>query len=197
MSRGLGGADEEKECCGGRSEGFYQAGACCPLGSCGQLHRRQMALAWSGQRASSRCPPASHASTLLLAAAAHPSPLRAPLDSHQVLRVAWSGTLSTWRSCRANNRPQQARSALPPPPTPQQCLRGRLPPLICLRPHTFYMVCLPLLLAGLDPPFLKDDGNPVTVGDAAAIEAAEAKAHGGRVPKGGFASAAQVGWVGF
>lgn len=47
-------------------------------------------------------------------------------------------------------------------------------------------------LPGLDPPFLKDDGSPVTAADAAAVEAAEARAHGGHAPKGGLASAAQV-----
>ena len=86
MSRGLGGADEEKECCGGRSEGFYLGGMLpMLLGSCGQLHRRQMAHGWSGQRASSRSPPASHASTLLLALAGQPSPKPRALDMPQVL----------------------------------------------------------------------------------------------------------------
>ena len=47
--------------------------------------------------------------------------------------------------------------------------------------------------AGLDPPFLKDDGSPVTPADAAAVESAEARARGGHVPKGGFAAAVQVG----
>ncbi|KAL4434098.1 hypothetical protein ABPG75_000539 [Micractinium tetrahymenae] len=45
--------------------------------------------------------------------------------------------------------------------------------------------------AGLDPPFLKDDGSPVTPADAAVVQAAEAKAHGGHISKGGFAAAVQ------
>ena len=74
--------------------------------------------------------------------------------------------------------PQAA--ALPRPPPPESTQRSPAP----------HAAASPD--ADLDPPFLKDDGSPVTLADARAVEAEEARMHGGHVPKGGFASAVQA-----
>jgi hypothetical protein len=108
------------------------------------------------------------------------------------LQLSRTRASSRWsrRCCRQARR---RRSPLPPlPATACGCSRRahNTASLACQeRPPSAPTPSADQLL---DPPFLKDDGSPVTQADVRAVESAEARAHGGHVPKGGFTAAVQV-----